>query len=110
MIIIGCDYHPGFQQIAFVDTETLKMFCKMIVLRRTHFFVTKGIHFYADVPLLTRSGKLVGSLRVLDTRPRHITDQERECLEAAALAAGEAVELRTVASPAEPPAEALPRQ
>jgi hypothetical protein len=23
MIIIGCDYHPGFQQIAFVDTEPL---------------------------------------------------------------------------------------
>ena len=22
MKIIGCDYHPGFQQIAFVDTET----------------------------------------------------------------------------------------
>jgi transposase len=22
MIIIGCDYHPGFQQIAFVDTES----------------------------------------------------------------------------------------
>ena len=22
MIIMGCDYHPGFQQIAFVDTET----------------------------------------------------------------------------------------
>src|SRR5437899_1872810 len=22
MIIIGCDYHPGFQQIAFVDTGT----------------------------------------------------------------------------------------
>jgi transposase len=22
MIIIGVDYHPGFQQIAFVDTET----------------------------------------------------------------------------------------
>ena len=22
MIIIGADYHPGFQQIAFVDTET----------------------------------------------------------------------------------------
>jgi hypothetical protein len=21
MLIIGCDYHPGFQQIAFVDTE-----------------------------------------------------------------------------------------
>ena len=22
MIIIGCDYHPSLQQIAFVDTET----------------------------------------------------------------------------------------
>jgi len=22
MIIIGCDYHPGFRQIAFVDTDT----------------------------------------------------------------------------------------
>ena len=22
MLIIGCDYHPGFQQIAFVDQET----------------------------------------------------------------------------------------
>ena len=22
MLIIGCDYHQGFQQIAYVDTET----------------------------------------------------------------------------------------
>ena len=22
MMIIGCDYHPGFQQIAWLDTET----------------------------------------------------------------------------------------
>ena len=22
MLIIGCDYHPAFQQIAFVDTAT----------------------------------------------------------------------------------------
>ena len=22
MLIIGCDYHPGFQPIAFVNTET----------------------------------------------------------------------------------------
>src|ERR1700756_1390310 len=21
MIVVGCDYHPGFQQIAFLDTE-----------------------------------------------------------------------------------------
>ena len=25
MLIIGCDYHPGFQQIAIVDTETGEM-------------------------------------------------------------------------------------
>ena len=25
MLIIGCDYHPGFQQIAYVDTETGEM-------------------------------------------------------------------------------------
>ena len=22
MMIIGCDYHPGFQQIAYVNTDT----------------------------------------------------------------------------------------
>ena len=22
MVIIGCDYHPSFQQISFIDTET----------------------------------------------------------------------------------------
>jgi hypothetical protein len=22
MLIIGCDYHPGFQQIAFLDTDS----------------------------------------------------------------------------------------
>ena len=22
MLIIGCDYHPGFQQIAYVNTDT----------------------------------------------------------------------------------------
>ena len=25
MLIIGCDYHPSFQQIALVDTETGEM-------------------------------------------------------------------------------------
>jgi len=24
MMIIGCDYHPGFQQIALLDTETAR--------------------------------------------------------------------------------------
>src|SRR5215469_8581552 len=25
MLIIGCDYHPGFQQIAFVETESVSL-------------------------------------------------------------------------------------
>jgi len=25
MIIVGCDYHPSFQQIAFVDTESREL-------------------------------------------------------------------------------------
>ncbi|MBV9342426.1 MAG: AI-2E family transporter [Acidobacteria bacterium] len=71
-------------------------------LAKNTFLLDKGIHFYADAPVRTRSGKLVGSLRILDTRARKITDQERERLEEVALAAGEAVELRAVATPPEP--------
>ena len=33
MLIIGCDYHPGFQQIAFVDTETGELQEKRVVVR-----------------------------------------------------------------------------
>ncbi len=61
------------------------------------FLREKGIHFYADAPLVTRSGKVVGSIRVLDTRPRHASDRERESLRVAATAAIDAVEIRTVA-------------
>ena len=31
MLIIGCDYHPGFQQIAFVDTDTGELEEKRLV-------------------------------------------------------------------------------
>jgi transposase len=33
MIIIGCDYHPGFQQIAFVDTDTGELQERRLELR-----------------------------------------------------------------------------
>jgi hypothetical protein len=49
--------------------------------------------------LLNRNGKVVGSLLVLDTRPRGISEQEAELLHAAAAAAVEALEVRAVPSP-----------
>ena len=33
MIIIGVDYHPGFQQIAFVDTDTGELQERRLVRR-----------------------------------------------------------------------------
>jgi GAF domain-containing protein len=66
-------------------------------LAHNPFLRDKGIHFYADAPVVTRSGKLIGSLRILDTRLRKITDQEKDGLQTAALPAAEVIELRTVA-------------
>src|SRR5215470_12932932 len=34
MLIIGCDYHPGFQQIAYVDTETGELQERRLVHRQ----------------------------------------------------------------------------
>lgn len=61
----------------------------------------KGIHFCAGEALLNRNGKVLGLLLVLDTRARKISQQEEELLHAAARAAVEAHEVRTVAQPAE---------
>jgi len=62
----------------------------------------KGIHFCAGEPLLNRNGKVLGSLLVLDTRTRNISQQEEELLHRGAKAAVEALEVRAI----EPPAEA----
>ena len=61
----------------------------------------KGIHFCAGEPLLNRNGKVMGSLLVLDTRTRSISQQEEEVLHTGARAAVEALEVRAVAPPAE---------
>ena len=34
MLIIGCDYHPGFQQIAYVDTDTGELQERRLVHRQ----------------------------------------------------------------------------
>jgi signal transduction protein with GAF and PtsI domain len=56
----------------------------------------KGIHFCAGEPLLNRNGDLVGILLVFDTRPRGMSEHEKESLHVAAAAALEALELRAV--------------
>jgi len=56
----------------------------------------KGIHSCVGEPLLNRNGKVVGSLLVLDTRTRGISEQEAELLCAGAKAAVEALEVRAM--------------
>lgn len=61
----------------------------------------KGVRFCAGEPLLSRNGKVIGSLLVLDTRTRNINQQEEELLNTGAKAAVEALEVRAVAPPPE---------
>jgi predicted PurR-regulated permease PerM len=44
----------------------------------------KGIRFYAGAPLRTSSGLVLGSLCVIDTKPRSFSEQDRERLQALA--------------------------
>jgi GAF domain-containing protein len=55
-----------------------------------------GIQFCAAEPLLNRSGRVIGSLLVLDTRARRVGTQEEKLLRAAATATIEALEVRAV--------------
>src|SRR5436309_13045915 len=50
MIIIGCDYHPGFQQMAFVDTDTGELNERKLGHRE------EAEHFYRELKV---SGKQV---------------------------------------------------
>jgi transposase len=51
MIIIGCDYHPGFEQIALLDTATGEM-----QTRRVEHAKGEVQAFYASLPKGTRVG------------------------------------------------------
>lgn len=53
-----------------------------------------GIRFYAGAPLRTRAGNAIGTLCVIDTKPRKITPRERELLRMVADAVMTEVELR----------------
>ena len=45
MIIIGCDFHPRYQQIAMMDTETGEL-----VKRRLEHENGEALAFYASLP------------------------------------------------------------
>lgn len=70
------------------------------------FLKEKGIRFYAGAPLKSNDGEVIGSLCVLDTRPRQATDGQKEMLVSVANAVMTAIELHGTAPVDEVPAEA----
>jgi predicted PurR-regulated permease PerM len=65
-------------------------------LAQNPFLQAQGIHFYANAWLVGRNGKSIGSLRILDTRPRKLNQSEKDLLTNAAGSAVEALDVRTV--------------
>jgi predicted PurR-regulated permease PerM len=63
------------------------------------FLESRGIRFYAGVPLRNRAGNAVGSLCVVDTKPRQATEREIRLLLAVADKLMEAIEERSLQPP-----------
>jgi GAF domain-containing protein len=59
--------------------------------------IEKGIRFFAGMPIVGQDGREIGSLCVFDTRPRQITDQQRESLKSLSTSVTKAIELQPVA-------------
>jgi GAF domain-containing protein len=66
------------------------------------FLRERGIRFYAAVPLKSHDGKVMGSLCVLDTRPRQITEKQKEMLHWIAEVVTTAIELKNATPRSEP--------
>jgi GAF domain-containing protein len=56
------------------------MWPRILVSRTIPFLIENGIRFYAGVPLKMSSGVAIGSLCVIDTKPRSFSDQNCEVL------------------------------
>jgi len=65
------------------------------------FLLDRGIRFYAGAPLKSHEGEVIGSLCVLDTRPRTATDDQREMLISIANSVMTAIELHASGSASE---------
>jgi len=65
------------------------------------FLLDRGIRFYAGALLKSHQGEVIGSLCVLDTRPRTVTDEQREMLISIANSVMTAIELHATGSPSE---------
>ena len=65
--------------------------------RNDPFVIEKGIRFYAGAPVISHDGTEIGTLCVLDTRPRQITDHQKEVLLSLADSVMNAIELRSTA-------------
>lgn len=64
------------------------------------------IRFYAGSPIVTREGHVLGTLCVLDTEPRQLTEEQSRALEALARQATELLEQRRLIADQEKAAEA----
>jgi GAF domain-containing protein len=63
------------------------------------FLRERGIRFYAAVPLKSHDGNVMGSLCVLDTRPRQITEKQKDMLHWIAEVVTTAIELKNATPP-----------
>jgi GAF domain-containing protein len=70
-------------------------------LAQNPFLKQQGIHFYANAWLIGRNGNIIGSLRILDARPRQLNQSEKDLLTSAAGSAVEALDVRSVAPASE---------
>lgn len=66
------------------------------------FLRERSICFYAAVPLKSHDGTVMGSLCVLDTRPRQINEKQKEMLHWMAEVVTTAIELKNATPPPEP--------
>lgn len=65
------------------------------LLSHDEFLKEKGIRFFAGTPLLTQEGIEIGCLCVLDSRPRNISEQQKEILTTMANSVMNAIEIRS---------------
>jgi GAF domain-containing protein len=88
--------------LVIADTEEYEPFAT------NPFFMEKGIRCYAGVPLKATDGQVLGSVCVLDTRPRQFTEQHTDLLLSAANAVVIAIELHGMAPTEQEPSETKP--